>query len=1248
MSQLGRIGGQVLTDNLLRAGTNLAFENNLLYLDVNTKTISINFGSAGKDLFVNQSVSTENLIVDNLLSADNIRVQHPNTLSTLTGSLIFSAANGTTTNNVQTDDLNIIQNTISTRFPNTSLQISATGTMEVYADVNVTGSIYASGDISADGNITFGNENSDTVVFNADVQSDLIPNITDIYFLGSPSKRWREFNISNVISDTVSIQTLTANGVDPALRPGKIWFVSPVSGSNSHAGDHENGPFLTLKHALSVATSGDSIYLYPGDYVEIFPLTVPTGVSIKGHSLRSVTVKPTLSTNTQNAFLLNGETVINDITVSGFYQGYAFSFAPEAQTTTRSPYVQNVSVITRGSVITNSDPLGFDSGDAGRGALVDGSVCDSNTLEAAMLFHSVTFITPGVDALTMTNGVRVEWLNSFTYFANRSLYATNGSLGQASLGTKFGAEVRAIASASVYGNCGAWADGDSTLMYLIQYNFGYIGSGKDSSNDKTLINQSCEVTELNNGKIYYQSVDQSGNFRVGNEFYVDFDQGSTSIDVSQGNITGLSSLTINTGNSSTYIDSTKMETGNFVLRDNTLLTSTGPFNIVSASEENFLTQNVLIQKNLAIVGNIKIDGTLTLGNQTSDTVDLSADVDSNLILRVSLLYTLGNSSTRWLNAYLQISNIGDVVISSNEITSVENNQALILSANNVGIISIPSNAIVIANTLTVNDVTTTANLELSSDSIQVGDYNQTGNALRIGNTELIGTLTITDDIQFTDIKISNNLIETTVGNNNLILASSSDKIIMLNDVLLDKNLTVHGVTQADVVQVVNTIVSDKFTTGNVLIDDNFITTTVTNSNLELQANGTGKVQVPLKNVEIVNNLTVNGLTELQTTLIAGQLTHEGARAQTGNYLQTGNFEITEKLTVDTDAVFPKIKFVNNNISTSVTGEDLILSSAGLGKIYVPADNVRIDKKLTVSGTTSTANINAVGTITADRFTNSNILIDDNFITTLLNNDNLELTANGLGNVLLEQIRINNNILSTQANRNIVLTPGTLKNLLINSSLALKVPVGTAVNRPVGITGDLRFSTPDNVFGGWSTARRSFGGVYSADRRTLATAHPTNNSISFIANNIPTLDVLTNKLRLNGLLVDNQMLLNNNTILNTTPDSDFLLNPSSEIVVINETSITDNLFINNLNSPFTISHTSDGYLKFTGTGAVSVSAGTELEKPTVVEIGMTRFNTDLDYMEIYNGVKWIPIVGEIETATLEEISEIGDLWSLILG
>jgi len=86
-------------------------------------------------------------------------------------------------------------------------------------------------------------------------------------------------------------------------------------------------------------------------------------------------------------------------------------------------------VITAGSVTSGTDPRGFDQGDAGKGAFLDGSVATAGSREAACLFHSVTFITPGVDALVITNGTRVEWLNCFTYFANRGLTALDGATG---------------------------------------------------------------------------------------------------------------------------------------------------------------------------------------------------------------------------------------------------------------------------------------------------------------------------------------------------------------------------------------------------------------------------------------------------------------------------------------------------------------------------------------------------------------------------------------------------------------------------------------------------------------------------------------------------------------------------------------------------------------------------------------------------------------------------------------------------
>ena len=204
---------------------------------------------------------------------------------------------------------------------------------------------------------------------------------------------------------------------------------------------------------------------------------------------------------------------------------------------------------------------------AGRGALIDGSVADPTSNEASMLFQSVTMITKGADAVVMKNGVRVEWLNSFAYYANRGLYAQNGTAGFASLGLKFGAEVRSIGSANVYGNFGAVADGDSVLMYLITHNFGYIGSGLNSDNDPTNVIQVNETVELNDGKIYYQSVDHQGDFRVGDLLEIESSTGRIVLN----SITNTSTnLTVTDGTNTTYIDELVVTTGNITISGNTI------------------------------------------------------------------------------------------------------------------------------------------------------------------------------------------------------------------------------------------------------------------------------------------------------------------------------------------------------------------------------------------------------------------------------------------------------------------------------------------------------------------------------------------------------------------------------------------------------------------------------------------------------------------------------------------------------
>jgi len=706
--QLGRISGPLLNATLLRDGTDLRFENQLLYLDVNNKTLSINSTPINKELYVNGYLRTDFIIIDApKVSIGNLEIGPDNLIKATSGTVIMNAADYVLANEIQTFNLSVTNNIISSITTDDQIEFRPTDTLEIYADTNIDGNLNSTNDITADGNIIFGSNSSDSVTLAADVNSDILPDQDISYSLGSASKKWNNLYTNNYFGTLIQTGALTYAGINTALRPGKIWFVS-TNGLDTNQGNHENGTYLTVQKALSVSTSGDTIFIYPGTYTEVFPLTVPVGVTVKGLSLRAVTIQPTAGTNTNNAFLLNGETAVFDLTVANFYQGYAFSFAAGAKTTTRSPYIQNCSVITSGAL-------------AGKGALVDGSVCDADTYEAAMMFTGCTFITPGVDTITMTNGVRVEWVNSFTYYANRSLYAIRGTLGLAGLGVKFGVEVRAIASASVYGTYGAVADGLDTLMYLIQYNFGYVGSGLDSSNDNTLVIQANEVVELNSGRVYYQSVDQIGNYRVGQEFNIDYDKGTTSIDLTAGNVTGASGLVVGTRPNVTVIDYSKIDTGDVVFRNNNILTKSLDFNFSAQSTQVNLTSNVQVDKNMSVDGDVAIGGILTVGNQTSDTMAFTADVASDILPDLTNTRNLGSTALRWNHAYLQNAYVGNLTLDTNQIRPTNLNDNLILASLNSKVTTTTAD-LILGQNLTILGHGYLANTVIIGNVIHVGAY----------------------------------------------------------------------------------------------------------------------------------------------------------------------------------------------------------------------------------------------------------------------------------------------------------------------------------------------------------------------------------------------------------------------------------------------------------------------------------------------------------------------------------------------
>ena len=747
MSQLGRISGGVLKDNLLRQGVDLNFKNTnssiaLLHLDVNNSKIGINTESPTDVLTIPTTLASSNLI-STYNNIANFTID-PSQIVALggDGNINFNAANNIFATAIATDNLKIDFNTISTTTTDTNIELrpNGNGTVNIQSNWNVTGNLHATGNIETTGDFTFGNDDEDNVSFAADVASDIIPDQTYTSDLGSVSKQWLNMYSTLLNGEAVALDEVIVGSGDSSLarRQGNMFYVSTL-GSDTNVGDHQHGAFRTLKHALAQndgSSSGPtSIHIFPGVYEEEFPLTVPSHVNIKGEDIRNTIIRPTVATQSNNAFLLEDDVVIEDLTIKDFFSpGHAFSFTAGGLVNTRSPYIRNVTVITKGSVTSASDPRGFAQGDAGKGALIDGAVLDSASLEASMLFHSVTFITPGVDCITMTNGVRVEWLNSFTYFANRGLYATQGSSGKlmADASIRYGAELRSIGSANVYGNFGVVADGANTLIYLVGHNFGYIGSGKDVSNDKTLSIRTQETNELNSGSVVYTSTDETGKFSVGDLFFVDFETGETSIDASSIDFSGVGNIAVNNGTESAFIDGERVDIGNIRVSGNTITTLDGDLNL-SPTTNLFNTNN-----NASLI----VSRGTTL-QQNNETADIRFNTETNLFEG----YSTGNLS------------FGGIYSSDRQesVDAHDTNNTIVLTVGGAQVGSIDNNSV---------------NLHGLASSDVLFDNNLISTTVANSNLNLART-TAANIVDIFDIELKENNISNS-SNNLLKLASTGD------------------------------------------------------------------------------------------------------------------------------------------------------------------------------------------------------------------------------------------------------------------------------------------------------------------------------------------------------------------------------------------------------------------------------------------------------------------------------------------
>jgi hypothetical protein len=218
------------------------------------------------------------------------------------------------------------------------------------------------------------------------------------------------------------------------MAVANVLYVSK-SGSDSNTGVDLAQSKLTLKAALQIATTGTTIFVKSGDYVEINPLTVPDMVSVIGDNLRSVTIRP--QNKTQDIFYVNNGCYLAHMTFKDHESpAAAVAFNPDgsAGAIYMSPYVQNCTSMTT----------------TGAGMRVNGNYAQGTR---SMVVDAYTQYNQGGIGIHMLNRGYTQLVSVFTICCDKAILCETG--GNCS-----------ITNSNIsFGNYGLVSDGVSSLLY---------------------------------------------------------------------------------------------------------------------------------------------------------------------------------------------------------------------------------------------------------------------------------------------------------------------------------------------------------------------------------------------------------------------------------------------------------------------------------------------------------------------------------------------------------------------------------------------------------------------------------------------------------------------------------------------------------------------------------------------------------------------------------------------------------------
>src|SRR6056300_145175 len=409
------------------------------------------------------------------------------------------------------------------------------------------------------------------------------------------------------------------------------------------------------------------------------------------------------------------------------------------------------------------------------------------------------------------------------------------------------------------------------------------------------------------------------------------------------------------------------------------------------------TGNVSIGGNLTVTGNATISGNLTFGDADTDSINLAAEIDSDIIPNTDGTYDLGSATKEWQDLYIDgTANIDSLVADTADINGGTIDGATIATSD----ITVGT-----GKTLDVSSGTLTlADNQISGDKVEGGTIAATTiTDLTFGSLN-DGTITVTAFVdEDTMVSDSATLVPTQQSVKAYVdsqvtaqdLDFQGDTGGALSIDLDSETLTIAGGTGLDTVGSGNTVTVNIDSTVATLTGTQTLTNKTLTTPVISSISNTGTLTLPTSTDTLVGRATTDTLTNktLTSATLTSPVINTGVSGTA--FLDDDTFATA---TASTLASSESIKaYVDTTVaatnevvedSTPQLGGDLDLNSSditGTGNINITGT---IQSSGNITGTLATAaqpNITSVGTLTG--FTSTGI--DDNATSTAITIDSSE-------------------------------------------------------------------------------------------------------------------------------------------------------------------------------------------------------------------------------------------------------------------